>query len=148
MAEKMTVERAAELMDQGFHCSQVVMLHAAEVLGLDQELILKMTCGLGGGCFEGSVCGCVSGGICGVGAVYGLCKANDTAQNDIMMAKTAEFKKLFKEKNGSLYCRDLLGGYSFDNPEHAEKLGDDATYANCPKYIVSACEIWDEIAAK
>ena len=56
MAEKMTVEKAAEILGQGFHCSQCVMWHTAEALGMDKKQALKMTGGLGGGCFHGDVC--------------------------------------------------------------------------------------------
>ena len=37
MAEKMTVEKAGEILGKGFHCSQCVMWHAADKLGLDKE---------------------------------------------------------------------------------------------------------------
>ena len=51
MAEKMTKERATQLMmGDGYHCSQTVITHIAEVLGLDRDLLVKITAGLGGGC--------------------------------------------------------------------------------------------------
>jgi len=46
-------------------------MHACEVLGLDKDLLLKVSGGLGGGCFHGDICGCVSGAIMAIGAVYG-----------------------------------------------------------------------------
>ena len=71
MAEKMTVEKAAEILGQGFHCSQCVMWHTAEALGMDKKQALKMTGGLGGGCFHGDVCGAVSAGAgAGAGIAY------------------------------------------------------------------------------
>ena len=42
MAEKMTVEKAAEILGQGFHCSQCVMWHTAEALGMDKKQALMM----------------------------------------------------------------------------------------------------------
>ena len=50
MAEKMTPERASEILGQGFHCSQCVMGHAAEVMGLmltrlvSAQLLLVAAC--------------------------------------------------------------------------------------------------------
>ena len=48
----MTKEKASEMLDSGYHCSQCVMEHGAELLGLDPELAKKYTSGLGGGCFS------------------------------------------------------------------------------------------------
>ena len=61
MAEKMTPERASEILGQGFHCSQCVMGHAAEVMGLDVDEARKRTAALGGGMFWGEMCGAVLG---------------------------------------------------------------------------------------
>ena len=38
------------MMGDGYHCSQTVITHIAEVLGLDRDLLVKITAGLGGGC--------------------------------------------------------------------------------------------------
>ena len=47
--EKMTVEKAAEFLGQGFHCSQCVIGYGADKLGLDKDLMLQVSGGLGGG---------------------------------------------------------------------------------------------------
>ncbi|MBE6117439.1 MAG: C_GCAxxG_C_C family protein [Solobacterium sp.] len=146
MAEKMTVERAKEVLaGQGFHCSQAVVMHACEVLGLDKDLLLKVSGGLGGGCFHGDICGCVSGAIMAIGAVYGYNQPYSAEQNAILVAKLTEFEKKFEAKHGSLICKDLLGGYSFAVPEEAKKIMTEGLTKNCPALVASACEILDEI---
>ena len=41
--EKMTVEKAAEFLGQGFHCSQCVIGYGADKLGLDKDLMLQVS---------------------------------------------------------------------------------------------------------
>ena len=146
MAEVMDVERAREVLaGQGFHCSQAVVMHACEVLGLDRDLLLKVSGGLGGGCFHGDVCGCVSGAIMAIGAVYGYNQPYSKEQNAILVSKLKEFEAKFEEKHGSLLCRELLGGYSFADPEQAKAIMTQGLTKNCPALVASACEILDEI---
>ena len=149
MAEKMTKERATQLMmGDGYHCSQTVITHIAEVLGLDRDLLVKITAGLGGGCFHGDVCGCVSAAIIGLSAVYGYNTAGAAEQNAIMVGKLAEFKQKFIEENGSIVCKDLLDGKSFAIPEEAEEImSTGLPFPRCPGFVESACRIWDEIVA-
>ena len=148
MAEKMTVEKAAEILGQGFHCSQCVMSHAADLGLIDRDLALRASAGLGGGCFHGDVCGTVSGAVMALSLVYGFDKPYAAEQNAILVEKVNEFEKRFIEKNGSIVCKDLLGGYSFAIPEESEKImggGLTGILKNCPGYCATACEILDDI---
>lgn len=148
MAEKMTVEKAAELLGKGFHCSQVIMWHIAEDLGLDKKQALKMVGGLGGGCFHGDVCGVVSASILALGLKYGYCEANSAEQNAILVDKVHEFEKRFIDKRGSIICKTLLGGYDFSIPKEAETImagGLQGIIKNCPAYCAEACEILDDM---
>ena len=144
--EKMTVEKAAEFLGQGFHCSQCVIGYGADKLGLDKDLMLQVSGGLGGGCFHGDVCGAVSGAIMAISAKYGYQTPEGAkANNAKMVEKLQEFETKFKERYGTIVCRELLGGYSFSNPEHAQKIMTEGLTKNCPGYCAGACEILDEI---
>ena len=148
MAEKMTVEKAAGILGQGFHCSQCVMWHTAEALGMDKKQALKMTGGLGGGCFHGDVCGAVSAGVASLGLKYGYCEPNSAEQNAILISKVNELEARFIEKNGSIVCKELLGGLSFAVPEEAAKIMENGlagVIKNCPKYCADVCEILDDM---
>jgi len=141
----MTVEKAAEFLGQGFHCSQCVMSHTAEMVKMDESTALKMTAGLGGGCFHGDICGAVSASVITLGLVYGFDKPYSTKQNEILVAKVNEFEKRFTEKNGSLVCKNLLGGWDFSKPEEAKKIMTEGLTKNCPGFCASACEILDDM---
>lgn len=155
MAEKMTVEKAKEMIGQGYHCSQCVMGHAAEILGLDKSMALKMSGGLGGGCYRGNVCGAVSAAIVALSMEYGFDqpKPYSTEQNELMISKVHEFENRFIEKNGSIVCFDLLGGNSVGKVEDAEKIiaekkdqiREAGVTKNCPKFCADACEILDDM---
>ena len=146
MVEKMTVEKATELArQQGFHCSQVVIMHASELLGLDKELMTKMAGGLGGGFYNGDMCGCAGAAIMALCAKYGFSEPNSPEQNQIMIGKVKEFEAKFKEKTGALTCKDLLGGYNIAIPEEAAIIKEQGLNKNCPLFMTQACEILDEM---
>ena len=52
MEKTMTEARADALMEDGFHCSQCVFPYAAFRLGMDRDEALRLSAGLGGGCFR------------------------------------------------------------------------------------------------
>ena len=149
MAEKMTVEKARDfMMGQGFHCSQCVLSHTAEMVGLDKDLMLKLSAGLGGGCFHGDTCGTISAAVITLCAVYGYNQPHSGEQNAKMVEKINEFEQRFIAKHGSLLCRDLLGGYDFSKPGDSEKImGGGATgpLKNCPTYCTDVCDILDDM---
>ncbi len=148
MAEKMTPERAVELTrGQGFHCSQVVAMHGCEVLGLDKDLLLKVSAGFGGGCFHGDICGAVTGALMILGAVYGYNQPGQQEQNAILVGKIREFEQKFEAKYGALTCTALLDGYNITIPEQAAVIREKGINKKCPGMIAGACDILDEMLA-
>lgn len=146
MAENvMTVEKAAEILGQGFHCSQCVFSHTAERFGIDKSTALKMTAGLGGGCFHGNVCGAVTAAVITLGLAYGFDKPNSAEQNAILVEKVHEFENRFIEKHGSIICKDLLGGWDFAKPDEAKKIMTEGLTKNCPTFCADACAILDDM---
>ena len=139
---KMTEEKAKELMSVGYHCSQVLAYHIADKLGVDKDEWLKITSGLGGGCNHGDTCGAITGAIIGLGAAYGYSEENPGEKDDIIKGKARRLQELFIEKHGSVLCRDLLDGYDNADPNRVSK---DDTWANCGKYCEDAAAIFDEL---
>ena len=144
--EKMTLELATDiLVNQGFHCPQCVLWHTAEALGMDKKLALKMSGGLGGGCFAGGTCGAVAGAVISLGLVYGYNEAGAAEQNAILISKVQEFEKRFTEKYGTLLCKELLSGWDFSRPGHMEKIMSGGLTRNCPQICADVCEILDDM---
>lgn len=146
MAEKMTVEKAGEFLGRGFHCPACILKHTAERLGMDPQLAIKMSGGLGGGCFAGGTCGAIAGGILSLGLVYGYDEneENIPEQNAELVGKIKELEAKFTEMNGSITCKDLLGK-SFAIPEEAQEIMTQGLTKNCPKYCADVCAILDEM---
>ena len=148
MATKMTEARANQMMDQGFHCSQCVLMHAADVLGRDADDALRISSGLGGGLFRGEVCGTVTAAAVAISMVYGFSEPNPGERDDLLKAKVREFEDRFVERFGTLCCRELLGGYDSTLPEDAQPAGvPEDPWEHCGEYCAFACELLDELLA-
>lgn len=98
------VEKAEALFKSGCNCSQSVFAAFADELGLDEEMAKRIACGLGGGVGRmREVCGAVSGASLVIGMRLGPDKAKAYPAIQDFCAK-------FKEKAGSIICRELLEG--------------------------------------
>ena len=133
MAQKMTEALANQMMDQGYHCSQCVLMHAAELLGRDKDEAMVISSGLGGGLFCGEVCGTVSAAAVAISMVYGFSEPNPGEKDDLLKAKVHEFEDRFAERFGSLRCSELLVDGS-DNP-----------WEHCGAYCEYAAALLDEL---
>lgn len=128
------------------HCSQVVMGAWADELDLDEETVIRMMAPFGGGAFDGEMCGAVSGALAVIGARYGHYELGDADGNMRMIARVTEFKQLFKERNGTLVCRQLLGDYDLSKEGDLQRAMESGVFfEKCPNFIGSALEILDEI---
>ena len=102
-------EKAVELFKKGLNCSQAVFASFCEDYGLGSEFALKIGCGFGGGVRSGEICGAVSGAVMVIGLKYGNGSIEDLESKGNCYAKTSEFLDKFRDINGSVVCRDLLG---------------------------------------
>ena len=104
------VEKAKELFKSGYNCSQAVLSVFCEEFGLDLETALKISSSFGGGMGRmREVCGTVSGVFMAVGLA--MASASDSAvEKGEHYKRVQELARRFKEKNGSIICRELLQG--------------------------------------
>ena len=102
--------RAQENFLSGYNCAQAVFLACTEDMGLSTETRAKLASSFGGG-IGGmrQICGAVSGMLMALGLRYGYCDPADkdakAAQYEIARALAEEFR----QKSGSMICRELLG---------------------------------------
>ena len=138
-------DRAAAMFKEGFSCSQAVLGTYCEQFGLDKKQAYKISCGFGGGMHIDQTCGAVTGAFMVIGLKYGRTSADD-GEAKMKTAKTvAEFAKKFKERHGSVGCTELLGCNisTMDGFKEAKKKN--VFKQVCPKYVISAAEILDEM---
>lgn len=124
---------AKEYFEQGYNCSQSVALAFADEVGMDSKLIARLTGGFGGGMGRmREVCGTVSGTAFVLSALYGYSYPTDADAKAQLYADVQKVAGEFKDKNGSVVCRDLLGltQDGFDNPQPEKRT--DSYYKKRP----------------
>ena len=113
----MDTKQIAEEFIKGYDCSQVVLRHFANKLGITADEANRVAACFGGGMMLGSVCGAYTGALMAIGLKYGHSDPDGLLQQkDIMMAKTAQFKEKNKKKFGTVECKELIG-YDVSTPE-------------------------------
>ncbi|MDR0324747.1 MAG: GNAT family N-acetyltransferase [Oscillospiraceae bacterium] len=134
-------EKARELFANGYNCAQSVLGVFCEEAGLDLPTAFKLSNGFGGGIRCGEICGAVTGGIMAIGLKCGFYKEKDFEQKGYCNLKTYEFIERFKEENGSVICRDLLGVDIRSPEDHMKLASQEAFKAICPKMVTSAVRL-------
>ncbi|MGN1103047.1 MAG: C-GCAxxG-C-C family protein [Huintestinicola sp.] len=141
-------DKALELFSNNFNCSQAVLTAFAPDFGLDEKLALKLGTSFGGGARNGEMCGAVSGALMVLGLKYGHIDSADNEQKARAYSIAVEYTKRFKEANGSIVCRDLLG-YDLSKPEEMTCIKEKGLFGEvCPKMIKSAVEILEDVLAE
>ncbi len=141
-------EKALELFSNGFNCSQAVLTAFAPDFGLDEKLALMLGTQFGGGARNGEMCGAVSGALIVLGLKYGHYESQNNEQKSRAYAIAVEYTKHFKELNGSIVCRELLG-YDLTKPDDIACIKEKNLFGEiCPKMIKSAVEILEDIFAE
>jgi C_GCAxxG_C_C family probable redox protein len=103
-------ETARSLFKEGFSCSQAVLAAFSEDYGLPRETALRISQGFGAGVARtAEMCGALSGGIMAIGLKHGRTRADDDDGRERTYALVLELLNRFRNRHGSLLCRDLLG---------------------------------------
>jgi C_GCAxxG_C_C family probable redox protein len=136
-------EKAAELFSSNFNCAQSVFAVFCEDYGMDIETGLKVAGAFGGGLRCGEICGAVSGGAMVVGLKYGQTSSEDLDAKAECNMKTIEFTDVFKEKFGSLICREFLG-YDVRDAEAREQNRHKHTEV-CLKLVQGAVQLLEDL---
>ena len=110
----MTVEereqKARDLFKEGYNCCQAVAMTFADVIGLSEDEVARLTSGFGGGMGRmREVCGTVSAMTMVAGAMIPANDVSDKAAKTANYALVQEMAGEFKQINGSIICRELLG---------------------------------------
>lgn len=140
-------EKALELFSNNFNCSQAVLTAFAPDLGLDEKLALMLGTQFGGGARNAEMCGAVSGALMVLGLKYGHFESENNEQKSRAYAIASEYTKRFRELNGSIVCRDLLG-YDLTKPEDSACIREKNLFRTiCPEMIRSAVEVLEGVIA-
>ena len=103
------VSQAIQHFKSGYNCSQSVFMAYSDLFDLDQELAKMISVSFGGGMGRmREVCGTVSGMALLAGFKYPVPDTSNQEARKKNYAMVQKMAGLFKEKNGSIVCRELL----------------------------------------
>jgi len=142
---KSKVNEAVDFFNNGggFNCAQAIFATYCEDFGLDKEIALKLSGGLGGGIGQlGYICGAVSGACLIIGLKHGMYLPNDKESKEKTYALAREFEKKFVERNQAANCHELLkiNSQNGEKRTRAERVRD-----ICPGIVKDAAEILESI---
>lgn len=141
-------EKAQALFKQGYNCSQAVCLAFCDVTGMDEKTALMLSSSFGGGMGRmREVCGAVSGMFIVAGQLYGYSDPIDRNAKKEHYALIQCMAEKFREKNGSIICRELLG-VNDKSPNPTERTAEFYRKRPCAELVSMCAEIMDEIIAE
>lgn len=142
-------ERANELLNQDYHCSQALFGAFAGDLGLDIKTALKLSTCFGVGMRQGDVCGCVTASLMILGMAFGFDDPQDRELEVFGNKKTEEFIALFKEAMGGSYlCKDILHT-DVSRPEGMARMRQEGLkFKICPHALAASIEILERMLAE
>lgn len=102
-------EEAKRLFLAGYNCAQAVFCAFRDETGLDLDTAARMASSFGGGMGRlREVCGTVSGALLALGILRGYNDPADPQAKAAHYRLVQEYARRFREKNGSIICRELL----------------------------------------
>ena len=135
------VAEAVELFEAGAACSQAIVSVYGAGLGLDRATAMRVAAGFAGGMREGDTCGAVTGAFMVLGLQHSSDDCDKAAGRRDVYQAVLEFAARFRERNGTLLCRELLG-CDIGTPEGAEQAREQGLFRTlCPRMVQHAAEI-------
>ncbi|MBZ3936364.1 C-GCAxxG-C-C family protein [Methanimicrococcus blatticola] len=135
----------SNLFKTGFNCAQAVFSTFSADYGLDQNTALRIAGGLGSGVRTADVCGAVSGAVLVIGLRCGSDLDSDSSAKELCDKETEEFLRRFRETNGSVVCRELLGCNIFTQEGLSQATTENLFTVKCTGFVVSAITILEEM---
>lgn len=139
-------EQAIANFKEGYNCAQAVALAFADKMDMDTDTLLRLSSSFGGGMGRlREVCGAVSAMFIVAGVVKGYSDPKAPEEKKQHYALIQLLAEKFKEKNGTIVCRELLGGNPSTAPTPEART--DAYYKKrpCVEMVGDAAEIVGQV---
>ena len=140
-------QEARRLFFEGYNCAQAVFCAFCDETGLTIEEAARMSSSFGGGMGRlREVCGTVSGALLALGTLKGYADPKAPEAKAAHYRLVQEYARRFKEKNGTIVCRDLLKNVPV-TPGGVPEQRTPEFYARrpCLRLAGEAAEILDEM---
>ena len=138
-----------EMFCEGNNCAQAVVAAFHEELGMTESEAARLSSSFGGGMGRmRETCGAVSGMLLVAGLLWGYGTPGDDEAKAAHYRLVQEMAAKFRERTGSLICRELLGNPPSD-PNPTPRTADFYKTRPCTGFVALAAEILDgEIAER
>ena len=137
-------ELAQEYFKKGYNCAQSVVMAFHDVTGLTEEESAKLASSFGGGLGRlREVCGAVSGMAIVAGMLFGYGDPKVPGAVQAHYALVQSLAGRFREKNGAIVCRELLGDRSAPRTEPEPRTAEYYKKRPCVELVGDAAEILD-----
>lgn len=139
------VEDAVKRFEEGYNCCQAIFATYADLFGIDNQTALKLSSPMGGGVARmREICGAVSGMV----MIEGLMNGNTDPADKQAQGRTYETARVmcdrFKEENGSILCRDLIGQKREQSAVPSERTPEYYAKRPCSAIVASAARILEQ----
>ena len=143
-------KQAQALFLQGYNCAQAVFCAFRDKTGLSLEEAARLSSSFGAGMGRlREVCGAVSGALLVLGMLHGYSDPGDPAAKTRHYRLVQDYARRFREKNGTIICRELLKDVPVtpgDTPE--ERTPECYARRPCLRLAGEAAAILDEMLAE
>ena len=142
-------ERARELFLSGCSCSQAVFGAFAQEAGIDEPTAMKLASSFGGGLGGArELCGAVSGMLMAAGLLFGYSEIGDLDVKTAHYARSRALVEAFKEKQGTIICRELLSSLENIKADPSERTPEYYKTRPCARFVETAAALLDEEIAR
>jgi C_GCAxxG_C_C family probable redox protein len=143
------IEKATELYNQGYLCSQSVFAAFCEDYGIARDSGLKLSKFLGFGyLFRGDYCGAISGALLIYGLKYSSGEIYNELSDEVFYHLAKEHIRRFEKIHGSCLCKDLLTS-DLSTDEGMSYIRDNNLFnLKCPKFVNDSAQILTQIISE
>lgn len=141
------INKAVELFKSGYNCSQSVVTAFADLYDLTDDQALRISASFGAGIGRmRETCGAACGMFILAGLEKGAIVADDREGKSENYKLVQDLAVVFKERNGSINCGELLGLKKDHTVSSVPEERTDAYYKKrpCAKMVEEAARIWAE----
>jgi len=142
-------ETASAYFSKGYGCAQSVLCAFRESFNLDEETALRIATGFGSGMGRlCEVCGSLTGGFMVIGLKWGKVITDGSkygTDTETTYRLVAELASRFKERHGTILCRELLE-CDLSNPDERARAAREGLFqTRCPRYVLDSVEILETL---
>ncbi|MEW8626120.1 MAG: C-GCAxxG-C-C family protein [Candidatus Thiodiazotropha sp.] len=130
----------------GCNCAQAVITSFADRYGIDTELAMRISSGLGGGVGRmGDICGTLSGAALVLGLQMGPKTSKDLNAKEATYNATRLLQERFMVRHGSNRCKELLQKDLSIPTEYQEAKSLGLFKTQCPNYVETVVTLLNDI---